>query len=56
MGNLAPENEKANAAMLETKTTLIKKFTETNDDQLVTTALSKLSTQEISLKKLVDDF
>ena len=54
--NLAPENKKAHAKMLETKEMLIKKFTETNDDILVNLALEKLSEQEISLKRLVDNF
>ena len=54
--SLAPENKKAHAKMLETKEMLIKKFTETNDDVLVNLALKKLSEQEISLKRLVDDF
>ena len=42
--------------MLETKKMLMAKFTETNDDVLVNVALKKLSEQEISLKRLVDDF
>jgi hypothetical protein len=43
-------------SMLETKQRLIKKFTETQDDQLVIAAINKLANEEISLKSLVDDF